>query len=65
MSDRQASAELEIRASWTAPDSRLGPHLEAWGDLLGTVCGLPPLVTGVVATCRSAPPRPLTAHVHP
>ena len=50
MSDRQASAELEIRASWTSPDSRLGPHLEAWGDLLGTVCGLPPLVSGVVAT---------------
>jgi len=54
MSDRQASAELEIRASWTSPDSRLGPHLEAWGDLLGTVCGLPPLVSGVVA---SLPPR--------
>jgi Protein of unknown function (DUF3000) len=50
MADRQASAELEVRASWTAPDSRLGPHLEAWGDLLGTVCGLPPLVTGVVAS---------------
>jgi hypothetical protein len=50
MSDRQASAELEIRASWTSPDSRLGPHLEAWGDLLGTVCGLPPLVSGVVAS---------------
>jgi hypothetical protein len=50
MSDRQASAELEIRASWTSPDSRLGPHLEAWGDLLGTVCGLPPLVSGVVSS---------------
>jgi hypothetical protein len=50
MADRQASAELEIRASWTSPDSRLGPHLEAWGDLLGTVCGLPPLVSGVVAS---------------
>jgi hypothetical protein len=50
MSDRQPSAELEIRASWTSPDSRLGGHLEAWGDLLGTVCGLPPLVTGVVAS---------------
>jgi hypothetical protein len=54
MSEREASAELEIRASWTSPDSRLGPHLEAWGDLLGTVCGLPPLVSGVVA---SLPPR--------
>ena len=63
MSDRQASAELEIRASWTAPDSRLGPHLEAWGDLLGTVCGLPPLATGVVASLpqRGAPGAPLTS----
>ncbi len=50
MSERQATAELEIRASWTAPDSRVGVHLEAWGDLLATVCGLPPLVTGVVAS---------------
>ncbi len=50
MADRQASAELEIRASWTSPDSRLGPHLEAWGDLLGTVCSLPPLVGGVVSS---------------
>ncbi len=50
MSERQATAELEIRASWTAPDSRIGPHLEAWGDLLATVCGLPPLVSGVVAS---------------
>jgi hypothetical protein len=49
MSERQATAELEIRASWTAPDSRIGPHLEAWGDVLATVCGLPPLVSGVVA----------------
>ena len=49
MADREPSAELEIRASWTSLDSRLGPHLEAWGDLLATVCGLPPLVSGVVA----------------
>ena len=59
MADREATAELEIRASWTAPDSRLGPHLEAWGELLATVCGLPPLASGVVARlpARSGPRR--------
>ena len=59
MAQREATAELEIRASWTAADSRLGPHLEAWGELLATVCGLPPLASGVVAAlpARSAPRR--------
>ena len=59
MADREATAELEIRASWTAPDSRLAPHLEAWGDLLATVCGLPPTGSAVVATLpgRPAPRR--------
>jgi hypothetical protein len=52
MSDRSATAEIEIRASWTAPDSRLGPHLEAWSELLCTVSGLPPAVTGVVPMAR-------------
>jgi hypothetical protein len=59
MADRGATAELEIRASWTAPDSRLGPHLEAWGDLLATVCGLPPLVSGIVPL-----PRQASRHLH-
>jgi hypothetical protein len=52
MAERGPSAELEIRASWTAPDSRLGPHLQAWGDLLATVCGLPPLASGIVPLPR-------------
>lgn len=52
MSDRAATAEIEIRASWTAPDSRIGPHLEAWSELLCTVAGLPPQVTGVVPMAR-------------
>ena len=47
---------MEIRASWTALDSRLGPHLEAWGDLLATVAGLPPLASGVVADARRRAP---------
>lgn len=36
-------AEVEIRASWTATDEQLGAHLSAWGDLLCTAAGLPPL----------------------
>jgi hypothetical protein len=54
MADRQPTAELEIRASWTALDSRLGPHLEAWAELLGTVAGLPPLTTGVATLSQAA-----------
>jgi hypothetical protein len=58
MSERTGTAELEIRASWTAPDSRIGPHLEAWCDLLCTVAGLPPLVSGVVTMPRQGARRP-------
>ena len=31
-SARSEQTELEIRASWTAADEDLGPHLQAWGD---------------------------------
>ena len=54
MSDEEASAQLEIRASWTpavSPDGDglldLGPHVEAWGELLCTASGLPPVPDGV------------------
>ncbi len=53
MSDRDPTAEVEIRASWTALDSRLGPHLEAWAELLATTTGLPPLAPGVIALPRA------------
>lgn len=52
MSDRPASAEIEIRASWTPTDDALGDHLLAWGDLLCTAAGLPPLPAGVVPLGR-------------
>jgi hypothetical protein len=48
MSDEPASAEIEIRASWT-PTGDLTVHVEAWGELLCTVAGLPPVPSGVVA----------------
>ena len=53
MSERPASAEIEIRASWTPTDAAsLGDHLEAWSDLLCTAAGLPPLPAGVVPLGR-------------
>ena len=56
MADEEASAQLEIRASWTplgnpAEDGvlHLGPHTEAWGELLCMASGLPPVPEGVAA----------------
>ena len=48
LADRQATVEMEVRASWTPLDGDLGTHLQAWADLLCTVAGLPPLPEGVV-----------------
>ncbi|WP_163568381.1 DUF3000 domain-containing protein [Fodinicola feengrottensis] len=36
------TADVELRASWTALDTALGPHLEAWCTLLASTAGLPP-----------------------
>ncbi len=65
MDDEAATAQLEIRASWTpvAPEGSgaergrpggkgdlamdLGPHVEAWAEMLCTACGLPPVPEGV------------------
>jgi hypothetical protein len=52
MADREPTAEIEIRASWTALDPVLGPHLEAWADVLCTAAGLPPVAPGVLAMPR-------------
>jgi hypothetical protein len=47
MADDESTAQLEIRASWT-PLGEVGPHVEAWGELLCTASGLPPVPDGVV-----------------
>jgi hypothetical protein len=54
MDGEEPSAQLEIRASWTPvvdPDGDglldLEPHVEAWGELLCTASGLPPVPDGV------------------
>ncbi len=50
LADRPASVEMEIRASWTPLDpTELAAHLQAWGDVLCSIGGLPPLPEGVVA----------------
>ncbi|MDQ1689106.1 MAG: hypothetical protein QOK42_2081 [Frankiaceae bacterium] len=48
---RGATAELELRASWTPLGDDLDHHVEAWADLLCTAAGLPPVPQGV-ATLR-------------
>ncbi|WP_028659444.1 DUF3000 domain-containing protein [Nocardioides insulae] len=51
MADDDSTAQVEIRASWTPvaegafPDIRA--HAEAWGELLCTAAGLPPVPEGV------------------
>lgn len=51
MSTEPNRAEVEIRASWTPLQTLsrgITPHLMAWGELLCTTAGLPPLPPGVV-----------------
>jgi Protein of unknown function (DUF3000) len=56
MSDEPATAEIEVRASWS-PVGVLTPHVEAWGDLMCTAAGLPPVPAGVVAMPSRRAPR--------
>ncbi len=41
-------ARVEVRASWTPQTSDAAPHVEAWGELLGMLAGLPPIAEGSV-----------------
>jgi hypothetical protein len=49
MAAEPARAEIEVRASWTPIDDAIGRHAQAWGLLLCTAAGLPPVPAGVVA----------------
>jgi hypothetical protein len=46
MANEPGTAQIEIRASWT-PVGDLTAHIEAWGELLCTAAGLPPVPEGV------------------
>jgi hypothetical protein len=52
ISDRAPSGDVEIRASWTPSTTDIGAHLQAWGDVLAQVAGLPPLPAGVAPLPR-------------
>ena len=41
LADEGQGAQIELRASWTPLDSELGIQLEAWGDFLCMLAGLP------------------------
>lgn len=52
MAEEEGTAQIEIRASWTPVGADSGeldvrPHTEAWGELLCTAAGLPPVPEGV------------------
>lgn len=54
MAEDSGAAQVEIRASWTPTGPTLAtgsldvaPHAEAWGELLCTAAGLPPVPDGV------------------
>jgi len=53
MSDDSGTAQIEIRASWTPllvdEQPEISGHVEAWGELLCTAAGLPPVPEGVTA----------------
>lgn len=54
MTGEPTTAQLEIRASWTPDEDEdggldMGPHVEAWGELMCTAVGLPPVPEGVTA----------------
>jgi hypothetical protein len=54
MADEAGTAQVEIRASWTPDVDEDGgldmtPHVEAWGELMCTAVGLPPVPEGVTA----------------
>jgi hypothetical protein len=59
MDDEEATAQLEIRASWT-PVGSLSDHVEAWGELLCTAAGLPPVPEGVASMPSRRGQRGLT-----
>ena len=40
-------AQIELRASWSPFDHSITSHVEAWGELLCMLAGLPPAAEGV------------------
>lgn len=47
LAERGGSVAVEMRVSWTALDTDMAPHLDAWAHLLASCAGVPPLPDGV------------------
>mgnify|MGYP006280773255 CR=1 FL=1 len=47
MADRPGEGTIEVRASWTPPNTDVGQHVRAWIRTLETAAGLEPLPDGV------------------
>ena len=45
--ERPPQGDVEVRASWTPATDDIGPHLQAWSDVLSRIAGLPPWPPGV------------------
>ena len=45
-------AQIELRASWTPAGTDVSAHVEAWGELLCMLAGLPPTTEGVTMMPR-------------
>ncbi|WES65414.1 DUF3000 domain-containing protein [Microbacter sp. GSS18] len=46
LADEGEGAQLELRASWS-PEGALGPHVQAWAELVCMLAGLPPGSEGI------------------
>jgi hypothetical protein len=58
LSEQRATAELEVRASWTPREQDLTAHLAGWCDLLCFAAGLPPVTPGVATLAGARVFRP-------
>lgn len=47
LAEQGDGAQIELRASWTPSGQAMAAHIEAWGDLVCMLAGLPPTPEGV------------------
>ena len=52
LATRPDAIDIELRASWTPVNGSFAPHLEAWGNVVCTFAGLPPVPDGVALLPR-------------
>jgi hypothetical protein len=58
LAEQRATAELEVRASWSPQEDDLTAHLAGWCDLLCYAAGLPPVTPGVASLAGARVLRP-------